>query len=58
MKAFKIKRRSYRMPTYIQDAPITNFKKPKFPLKLLFFINKPGIFELPENFKIDEIKRS
>ena len=46
------------MPTYIQDVPITNFRKPKFRLKLLLHINKPGIFELPEHFIIDEIKQS
>lgn len=52
MKPFRFKKFKNIKTFFIKDGIITNFKKPKFPLIVIFKIHKPGIFELPDNFKI------
>jgi hypothetical protein len=51
MKAYKIKKKSHRQPTFIIGPSVTSFEKPKLPRYLFFRVNKPTfapkfIFEL------------
>jgi len=45
MKAFRIKKRSHKVPTYIAGEPVAKFKKPKLPRKLFFRVNKPTLYK-------------
>lgn len=45
MKAFRIKKRSHKIPTYIAGDPVAKFKKPKFPRRLFLKIHKPTLYK-------------
>lgn len=62
MKAFKIKKKSHRHPTFIIGPSVTSFQKPNLPRYLFFKVNKPTfapkfIFE-PDQPEEEQLVRS
>lgn len=53
MKAFRIKKKSHRQPTYIIGPSVTSFPKPKLPLILIKKINQPT-FKPKFIFEVDQ----
>jgi len=52
MKAFKLKKRTERIPIYFSEEPISFFKKPAIPFSFIKKINRPNLYEKNIQYQI------